>query len=292
MKIAQLKYFKTACEYKSISKAAEVLYVTQPTVTIAIKNLEEEFGVSLLNHTTNKFELTKAGEYLLSQADVVLKNIDNVEKSMHNLSSRINTIKIGIPPMIGAFLFSKLVSDYKRVYPDVEFEITESGSLSIVEEVQQGILDLGLVAVDNDDIKREIEFIKLIETEIYVAVNINHKFASKKSISLKEIGKEKIILFNKGSYQYKHLIEEFEKRKINPHIFLQSSQLVTVNQCLENNDCVAFLYHDVIPYLKDVVGIRMSKPYIVDIGIVYNKSNLLSKQAKLFIDYALKHIRA
>ncbi len=285
MKIIQLKYFKAICEYNGVSKAAEALYVTQPAITIAIKNLEEEFGASLFNRNSNKFELTQAGKFLLERVDVVLSNLEDLENQMRNVTHEINSIKVGIPPIVSTFTFKDIVVDYKQTHKDVNFEVTEKGSLDVVRDVENGALEVGIAAIKKGDVNNNIEFKELIDTEFYVLVNKNHHLASRQSLSYRDLEKENIILFNKGSYQHKHFLDEFKREGIAPKIFLNAYQLTTINYCLNNDNYVAILYKDVVPLLHDVVGIRLERPYKVKIGLVYNKNNVLSKNAKDFIEY-------
>lgn len=287
MKIIQLKYFKAVCEYSSVSKAAESLSVTQPAITIAIRNLEEEFGVSLFKRNSNKFELTEAGNFLLKRVDVVLLNIEKLEQSMKDLSNQINTVKLGIPPMIGAFMFSNVIYGCKNTNPNVNIEVTERGSLEVAHDVENGSLDMGIVACKKDELNNNIQYINLLETEFQVVVDKNHRLANKSYITIEDLKDEQIILFNKGSYQYKHIIKLFEKDGITPKIMLNSYQLTTINECLKFDNCVAFMYKDVVPMLRDVVGISLDKPYKVNIGLIYNTETKLTKSAESFKDFCI-----
>ena len=97
MKIIQLEYFSAVCRYHSITQAAQKLYVTQPAISNAIRELEKEFSISLFSRTKNHMVLTKEGEEFYQKASVLLNNIHETTQSFMTLESRL-------PPSESAFL--------------------------------------------------------------------------------------------------------------------------------------------------------------------------------------------
>ena len=99
MKLTQLEYFCVAARYHNITKAAKELFVTQPSISNAIKALEEEFGVNLFFRNNNKLTLTPEGEIFYKSAEELLAHADSVESEFHELRKKVTPIRIGIPPM-------------------------------------------------------------------------------------------------------------------------------------------------------------------------------------------------
>ena len=99
--INSVRVFCVAARYHNITKAAKELFVTQPSISNAIKALEEEFGVNLFFRNNNKLTLTPEGELFYNSAEELLAHADSVESEFHELRKKITPIRIGIPPMLG-----------------------------------------------------------------------------------------------------------------------------------------------------------------------------------------------
>ena len=132
----------TVCRYNNITKAAEELYVSQPAISSSIKDLETEFGVKLFYRQNNKLLLTDEGEYFLDKVTDILGAVDILSTQMKDLGNNLNHIKIGVPSMVGTFLFPAMFSAYKEKYPETEVEMQESGSLQVAKSVENNTLDL------------------------------------------------------------------------------------------------------------------------------------------------------
>ena len=108
MKLTQLEYFCVAARYHNITKASKELFVTQPSVSNAIKALEEEFGVNLFYRNNNKLTLTPEGEIFYKQAEELLAHADSVASEFHELRKKITPVRIGMPPMLGSIYIPDL----------------------------------------------------------------------------------------------------------------------------------------------------------------------------------------
>ena len=119
MTLQQLHYFKAACRYQNISKAAESLNISQSSISTVIKNLENEFGVNLIKRQRIGFMLTPEGELFLSLAQGLLEHVEKVEKQMGDIHQEHRPIQFGIPPMICAIMLPTLFSELKTPVSDL-----------------------------------------------------------------------------------------------------------------------------------------------------------------------------
>ena len=289
MKILQLRYFVATVDFDSVSRASEFYHVSQPAVTTAIKNLEEEFSLKLFTRRNNKLTLTEYGKRFYNEAIIVLNSVDKMEERVLLMSKSLKKISIGITSMIGTFLFPRLITMYKKSHPDIELAITDSISLKAYSQVQDEKLDLALVTISPEYSKENVNFIDLIDEEIVFVVHKNHKFSNKSSIDINDLDNEKVILFTQGSYQNQRFNKEFEENGIHPQIFLYSSNLTLIQECLRNNEVGAFIYRDIAANLNpDLVAIPFSKKISAKIGLVYNKNSYCREDVKKFIMFAVK----
>lgn len=111
MELRQLEYFIAVTNLKSFTKAADKLHVAQPSITIAIKKLEDSLGVILLERKQKNINLTKEGEVFYKRANEIINRVTNVEKEMYDFKkSKKEIIKVSIPPLIGFHMLPKIFS--------------------------------------------------------------------------------------------------------------------------------------------------------------------------------------
>src|SRR5699024_8188937 len=124
MELQQLKYFKMLCHYRNFTRTAQEFNISQPSITVSIKKLEEELGVKLLERNKKYVKITPVGE-------VFFKRINDNLKQVQNTSNEINYYKlnqkktnpIGIPPMIGSYLLPHLFDDFIVKYPHIHLDV-------------------------------------------------------------------------------------------------------------------------------------------------------------------------
>ena len=112
MTLNQLRYFCTASRCHSITKAAEELYVTQPTISMAIRDLEIEFGISLFSRKGNQLSLTQEGESFYKKATYILQYCNELQADYSSMSRIKPPLRIGIPPMLRTVFFPELLTAY------------------------------------------------------------------------------------------------------------------------------------------------------------------------------------
>ncbi len=285
MKLLQLKYFQTVCRYESITKAAEKLFVSQPTISFCIKELEDEFGVKLFHRKHNRLQLTVEGQFFYEKVQFILQSVDSLERQMQEMCKGRNHVKIAVPAMISTFLFPQMFADYTKLFPDVQLEMLETNSLQTRKLVDSGAVDLGITILDsavNDD----YNILPLVTTELVFCVNKKHPLANLKSVSFKQLENQKIILFKADSYQNVVIKNAFSKAGVEPNIMLYSSQLYTIKQFLSYQTAGAFLYRQVAEMDSDLVCIPLEEPIIQQIVLIWQKSGSLFSDSENFIQFA------
>ena len=280
-----MKYFQTVCRYGSITKAAEELFVSQPTISFCIKELESEFGVRLFHRRHNRLQLTVEGSYFLDKVNYILQSVDALAVQMKNMGNNRNHVKIAVPAMISTFLFPQIFNAYSKNYPEVELEMLETGSLQVRKLVDASSVDLGITIRDDvvDDTYNELP---LVSTELVFCVSRKHPLADRKQISFKELSDEHIILFKADSYQNIFIKRAFSEAGVEPNIMLYSSQLYTIKQFLSYGNVGAFLYRQVAEMDKDLVCIPLEQPIIQDIALIWTKNGNLYSDSENFIQFA------
>ena len=190
MDIRQIEYFVEVAKQLSFTKAAATLHVSQPSISKAIQNVEAELGVPLFYRSSKQLELTDAGQAVLINSMQVLESFENLRSELTDLMElKKGQIRIGIPPIVGAEFFSKLISYYKEQYPYIEILLTEVGTKKIREEIEAGELDIGLVCSASSS-NENLETIHFLKDPLQLIVHEQHPLAKKETVTLSDLVEE------------------------------------------------------------------------------------------------------
>lgn len=146
MDFRQLKYFVAVADAGSMSGAARTLFVTQPTLTVAIQKLEKSLGVQLLDRSTTPLSLTPAGQLLYDKGSPILERIDEVAHQVRALGAQDKSrIRVGLTVLF-SMQFMPQITRFMASHPDVEVSLVQSGSRAMQREIASGQLDIGVVS--------------------------------------------------------------------------------------------------------------------------------------------------
>ena len=288
MKLAQLRYFCTAARLHSITQAAEALFVTQPTISIAIRDLEKEFGIPLFSHRNGKLAITEEGALFYERASAILTMCDDLRAEYSTGALQSSRVRIGIPPLLSTVFFPELLNAFHREHPDVWLELQEFGSVRACSLVQDDMLDASLVNMEMPDIEKFKSHILRTEP-LFFTVASGHPFENKTILSLKDLDGQPLILYNQDSVQNQILQSRFEALGVSPKIILKSSQIPTILNFLREGSCGCFLYKDILPQLPGVTGIPLESPIETKVGLVWKRGRFMSRGMETFLSFCKKY---
>jgi DNA-binding transcriptional LysR family regulator len=198
MIVEVLKVFITVAEQRNFSRAAEILNLSQPGVSLQIRNLENEMGAKLLHRSPKHVKLTEAGEVLYKRAKLILMHYEEAKQEIHLLQNVVTgKLKIGASFTIGEYLLPRLLVEFTTKYPQVDIQVLIRNTEEIVHAVQANAFDLGLVegGVSHYDVDVE-PFMK--DKMILVAPNA-HPLSSLRKIDMGMLQNQVWILRETGS---------------------------------------------------------------------------------------------
>ncbi len=285
MTLLQMKYFIAVCENGSLTAAAKSLFVTQPALSTAINQLEKEFNLKLFERKNHGLVLTPDGEFFYDKAKQLINQFEVFDKDLKDLAQSKYTIRIGVPPMIGSFLFPKIYNQYMQHHPDAKFEIWEEGSLTIRKKIMNKTLDIGF-SILNDSANEHYEKEDILETELLFCVNRENPISSKKSLTIEDIKDESIIMLREGFYQNQLINQMYQEVHQEPKIILISSQLSVIRNFVKMNAGGAFLMKELVDINDDsIIGLPFKNKLILRIGLIWQKDAQLHLGAIDFIKF-------
>lgn len=286
MTFNQLTYFCAVCRYESISRAAAELYVSQPTISVALRSLENEFGLQLFHHGKNQIKLTVAGESFYRRVQVLLKEFEDFHTEFSLLGQNSYTVKVGVPPLLSATFITELSSEFER-HSDIPVRLYEYGSERACNLVENETLD---VAIVNLEICSATKFGCHVMAQYYstYCVHKSHPLAHEKSISMDMIADEPIIMFNTDSIHNKTIMTRYSLLGKVPNIIMFASQLPTISKMLRSRRCGFFVYNSVPLDEDEFVKLPLTPPITTKVGIAWKNGIYLNDYVLRFIDFAKK----
>lgn len=284
MDIRQLEYFHAAATFNSLTKAAQHLYVSQPTLSVAIQKLEQEIGIILFDRSQKQFMLTTEGEIFFKNITGILNRLQDTIGEMNEYKQlQKGYIKVGVPPMIGSFLFPKVLAEFKQKYPHLQLNIFEDASFRLRQALEKGELDVGIVNLMNPS--NLLSSLPLARQKFLVCLPKKHPLAKQKSIDIKQLQDEQLILFKEGAYNRKLILEECLRHDFVPNVLVSTDQIETIKSLVADGIGVSFLIESIALKSKDFVSLPLAEPLYIDFGVSWNEKKYLSTAAKTFIEF-------
>ena len=224
MELRDLQLFMAIVKHGSYTKAAEALFISQPTLSKSMKRLEHELQAKLLDRTTRQLQVTDIGAVVYEHGLKILYNLQELGQSIQDIRDvQVGTIKLGIPPLIGTLFFPEIARAFHRQYPKVTLELVERGAKLISELVHSGEVDVAFIVLPIEDPVLSIE--PFIEDDFVLYVHKEHSLAQCAEVSVEVLKNEKFILFSNEYALHDFVIRACENEGFSPDIVYKSSQL-------------------------------------------------------------------
>ncbi len=279
MKLSQLRYFQAACRCGSITGAAALLHIAQPSVSAAIRELEDEFQVRLFSRRSRRIQLTKEGQALLYLADELLEKADHLEKTMKMLSQEKKVLAVGIPPMIASLILPEL---YTMIKDDVQITVTESGREELLARLANQSLDFAFLP-HSGPVMKEICSLPVFTEETVLGVAPGHPFAGMKSVPFSRLDEEKLIMFKSDFYHARIITEKLQEAGSTAETVLASSQLSTILAMIQSGTVSGFLFRHIAESADGIVPVSLDPRLEVRISLFWNRFALVTKDMQAFI---------
>lgn len=294
MSLRQMEFVLKIAEYRSFTKAANKLKITQPSLSHAILSLEENLGLTLFDRTT-PIKLTRAGEIYVSKAKLIIDLYDDLNSELQDISGKkTGEIRIGFSTN-GYMILSDVLPKFCRRFPSVNIKIEQTRSLAKIRQmILDNEIDIGLFIspIEADELETEV-----IKTEkMYIALCLAHELSQKykscgmhPKISLNELKNENFILQKSTQRTRAEIDEVFKKAGFEPNIICETEIFdIAISMAASGAGayfCLqSYIKNDVLDQITlfDIDEPSLDKTTMV----AYKKGKKLSKLAKEFIQIA------
>jgi LysR family hydrogen peroxide-inducible transcriptional activator len=240
MNLRALQYFVKLAELKHFSKAAEACFVSQPTLSTQIRKLEEELGVSLVERAPRKVMLTPIGEDIAHRARYVLRDLEQIrDAARRSRDPETGILKLGIFPTLAPYLLPHVIPGIRRSYPDLRLQLAEEKTEDIIEQLDQGHLDAGLLALPIDEHGMEMK--ELFKEPFVAAMPAAHPLADKAVIEIADLAGQELLLLEEGHCLRQQALDVCELAGAHERLDFHATSMETLRQMVAANTGVTLM---------------------------------------------------
>lgn len=289
MNVRDLEVFLSVAKHLNFTRAGEEVHLSQPSVSVRIRQLEAGLGVKLFEQLGKRVALTEAGRLLVPHALRVLAAVDDVRHAVKELQGlERGSLKIGASTTPGMYLVPKIIARFKRRHPNVEIQLGIGDTRRVEEGVLANEFDFGFVG--GHLVGNEIDVRPWRTDKIVLIVPPGHPLARKRQVRLKDLTAEQFIFREQGSATQAAVESGLRAADLQLEMVMEMSNPEAVKQAVQGGLGVAFLSRfaiatEVRAKLLAPVNIR-ALDIRRELKIVHRRDKHLSRAARAFIDMA------
>lgn len=264
MTLNQIYYFQTVARYENYRKAAEELYISQPSLSRSIASLESELGVLLFEKNGRGVNLTKGGKLFLEYADRIIDECEIAKNKMKEMASDGGKIDIGYVFPLASHYIPHNVRDFlnKKENKNVTFNFFQNHTSAIAKKVRSGELDVGFGGYID---KEEFEFFPVLSEEMVLITPKGHELESHKKVSIQELRNYPVIGYDRESWLGNYTKQLYRRLAFQPNI---------VVECPDEHSIVALVSEDfgiaLVPAIEEINENRVNIHRFDDIELMHH----------------------
>lgn len=276
MDIRRLSYFVEVVNEQSFSHAAQKLFLSQPMLSKAIRQLESELGVQLIKRSSKSFQITEAGKLIYQQSTKILNDFKELEHLLDESKGMISgTVSISMPAIVMNLYFVSLLIEIQNKYPELHIDLFEEGSHTVLESVVHDTVDIGVVMLPVPT--QEIDVHTIISDQCVLMVSREHPLAKEKSVDISRLENEKFIIFNRNFVLYDMIRQACYSRQFSPNITFQSSRTSFIFNMVSRNQGITILPAPTFPKNQDLLcQVKLTPEIPWTLALIIKKNRYLS----------------
>lgn len=285
MTLDQLYYFKKLAELEHYTNAASELYISQPSLSLSIKNLEEELGASLFQKKGRNVALTTNGKDFYNCVSEVFTILNNgISALKHNIDSTSGKISIGTIPILAGNFISEKIVNFMKFYPQTKFDIyTCMGNKEVLNGIHDGLYDIGFCF--KAETVKDLVFIPMLKQELVVITKVGHKLSKKDQLKLTDLLEYPLITYRENNPLGIFIRKLFLDQKLVPKIAYAFDEDITISEMVARDIGIAVLAN--IPLLRNYLSIiplyiNAESPVLY---LAYRKTSSQPKAIQEFISF-------
>ncbi len=281
-----LLVFYEVVKARSFSKAADVLFMTQPGVSNHVSQLEAQTGHPLLKREKGKFDLTKEGRIVFKYAEKIESLARHLEHTIRNLQKDIKPLlRIGSPPVYSRIVMPYILASFQKIYPDIMIRLDVGGSDEMLSSVLSMHNDIVIVA--NTKASKKLYVSPFLKEELVLIAAEKHPLAGKDEISLKEVEPYPFILREEGSGTRRAVLAAFQSMNIKPSALIEVKSTDFIKEWVSQGKGVSVLVKRAVAddELNSLRVVSLKEKLSMEISVCFLKSRKNDRAIQKFSDH-------
>ncbi|REH86985.1 cidABC operon transcriptional activator CidR [Staphylococcus felis] len=292
MDIKQMTYFVEIVKQGGMTRAAEALYIAQPTISKAIKELEHELGNALFDRSKRQLTLTDVGEVFYEKSLEILNLYGNLPNEISSvLGVEQGHITIGLSAIMDMERFSRVLGTFHQKYPSVTFNLIENGGKTIETQIRKGDINIGVTSLPVDNM--QFDAFPLYSEKFQVVAHSSHPLAQQQTVEISALKDEDFILFNEDFYLNDKIIAAARKVGFVPNIVSKISQWHFIEHLLSAKMGISILPENIVNIIsqnQNISVLQLSDAELQwEMGVIWKKDVYLNHATQTFLDYLNIH---
>lgn len=281
-----MKYFVEVVKQGGMTNASKSLYIAQPTISKAIKDIEAEMAVPLFDRSKRNLVLTDAGKIFFNKCKEIISLYDNLPTEINSLYGlETGHINISMSAVMSMRKFIGILGDFHQLYPNITYNLIESGGKTTENLILNDEVDIGVTTLPVDH--HLFESISLNKEDLRVVLHREHPLAYKTKIKMEELAEENFILFNEDFYLNDKIIENAKNAGFVSNMASQISQWNVIENLIINKLGITILPATISELLNDDVKMIQLENANTEweLGVVWKKDKRLSHATNKWIEF-------
>jgi|RhiMethySRZTD1v2_1073278.scaffolds.fasta_scaffold14374_13 DNA-binding transcriptional LysR family regulator len=291
MEVRDLQVFISVAKHLNYTRAGEEVHLSQPSVSVRIKQLESQLGVKLFEQLGKKVALTEAGQLLVPYANRVIRAVEDARHAIEELQGLDRgSLRIGASTTPGMYVIPGTIARFKELHPRIDVHLGIRDTREIEDGVIRNEFDFGFVG--GHLVGDEVDVLPWLTDELVLIVPPRHRLASKKIVKRDDLVKERFIGRESGSATRATVADRLKEWEIQLETVMEMENPESVKKAVQSGLGIAFISKFAVETelkAKALAAIRIPKLAISrELKIVYRKDKHLSRAARAFIEIANK----
>lgn len=274
MELRQLRYFLAVAEELHFGRAAKKVHIAQPPLSQQIKALEEELGAKLFVRSSRKVELTAEGRYFMEEVTAILDRLNHVSNTILRMTKgETGCISVGFLEIAMDSSLPEIIRGFKCDYPDIRVNVSQLGASVQLERLRKEVLEVGFCSVYKYGLQ-DLDYKLLFKKELFLAMPEDHRLTSKRSVTLEDVSKERLIIFPRAGHPdlYDGILEAFTSKGYLPDIRQEVAGISGVTALIAAGMGVSFVPENTRIQRKGIVTRPLEDDFpTMDIYMVWKK---------------------
>jgi DNA-binding transcriptional LysR family regulator len=285
MDLKTLRYVEAIAQHGSFTKAAGALHVVQPVLSVAIKRLEQDLGVTLFSRESRRVMPTAEGRLLLAHASRIFQELDSLKRELRDTSELLaGDITVGLPPMFGMTFFPPTIAAFNAAYPGVTINAIEGSADEIARLLDNGVLDLAVL--ERRRVRHAWKSVVIGQDEMVLAVGVSHPLAQRRTVDAGALDALPVVVFDTTFLQRELLDRLCRKGKAKYRVVMQSNFVYMIMRAIADGVGAGTLLRGVAAMDPRLVPLSFSPKQILKFCLCWRDDRHVSKANRAFVDLA------